>query len=99
MHHDQQLGEEIQPTLERLKWWLWHGNLYKPLGKIEDIEALIYNFEESYPKFKALAKAETNSPNTPVPRACTTRLGMRSRSKRSSFVNSRPAVRFRPSAP
>jgi len=57
VHYDQQLGEEIRQKLERLKWSLWHGNLYKALGKIEDIEALIDNFEESYPKFKALAKA------------------------------------------
>jgi hypothetical protein len=57
VHHDQQLGEEIQEKLERLKWSLWHGNLYKALYKIEDIESLIYNFEETYPKFKPLAKA------------------------------------------
>jgi hypothetical protein len=43
--------------LERLKWSLWHGNLYKALHKIDGIEALSYNFEESYPKFKHLAKA------------------------------------------
>jgi hypothetical protein len=57
MHHDQQLGEEIQEKLERLKWSLWHGNLYKALYKIDDIESLIYNCEEAYPKFKQLAKA------------------------------------------
>ncbi len=38
-------------------WSLWYGNLYKLLGKIEDIDALIYNFEHTYPKFKPLAKA------------------------------------------
>jgi hypothetical protein len=57
VHHDQQLGEEIQEKLKRLKWSLWHGNLYKALYKIEDIASLIDNFEETYPKFKPLAKA------------------------------------------
>ena len=38
-------------------WLLWHGNLYKARYKIDDIESLIYNFEETYPKFKPLLKA------------------------------------------
>jgi len=53
----QALGEEIRQKLERLKWSLWHGNLYKALGKIADIASLISNFEETYPKFKQVAKA------------------------------------------
>jgi len=57
VHHDQQLGEEIREKIARLKWSLWHGNLYKAFDKIEDIESLIYNFEETYPKFKPLRKA------------------------------------------
>ena len=57
VHHDQELGEEMRHKIERLKWALWHGNLYKALAKIDDIESLIYNFEETYPKFKQLAKA------------------------------------------
>jgi hypothetical protein len=57
VHHDQTLGEEIRDKLERLKWALWHGNLYKALYKIDDIESLVYNFEETYPKFKPLLKA------------------------------------------
>jgi hypothetical protein len=57
IQYDQVLGEEIQEKLERLKWSLWHGNVYKALHKIEDIEMLIYNFEDTYSKFKLLAKA------------------------------------------
>jgi len=30
---------------------------YKALYKIDDLESLIYNFEETYPKFKQLLKA------------------------------------------
>jgi hypothetical protein len=57
VHHDQTLGEEIREKIERMKWVLWHGNLYKALYKIEDIESLLYNFEETSPKFKPLRKA------------------------------------------
>jgi hypothetical protein len=57
VHCDQVLGDKIRQQIERLKWSLWHGNLYKALDKIEDIESLIYNFGETYPKFKPLLKA------------------------------------------
>jgi hypothetical protein len=57
VHCDQTLGKEIRHKLERLKWSLWHGNLYKVRYKIEDIESLLYNFEETYPKFKPFLKA------------------------------------------
>ena len=57
VHCDTELGEEIREKIERLKWALWHGNLYKARYKIEDIESLLYNFEETYPKFKLMLKA------------------------------------------
>jgi len=48
VHCDQTLGEQIREKIERLKWSLWHGNLYKALYKIDDLESLIYNFEGDY---------------------------------------------------
>jgi hypothetical protein len=57
VHCDQVLGEQIRDQITRLKWSLWHGNVYKALRKIDAIESLIDNFEESYPKFKPLVKA------------------------------------------
>lgn len=57
VHCDPVLGESIREKIERLKWSLWNGNVYKALYKIDDIESLIYNFEETYPKFKQLVKA------------------------------------------
>ncbi len=54
---DAVLGEEIREKIERLKWSLWHGNLSKAFYKIDDIESLLYNFEETYPKCKQLLKA------------------------------------------
>ena len=57
VHCDQTLGEEIPTSLSVSKWSLWHGNLYKAQYKIDDLESLIYHFEETYPKFKQLRKA------------------------------------------
>jgi hypothetical protein len=57
VHCDAVLGESIRDKIERLKWSLWNGNVYKALYKIDDIASLLYNFEESYPKFKQLEKA------------------------------------------
>jgi hypothetical protein len=56
VHCDAVLGKEIREKIARLKWALWRGNLYKALYKIEDLESLIYNFEETYPKFTQLRK-------------------------------------------
>jgi hypothetical protein len=52
VHCDAVLGESIRDKIDRLKWSLWNGNLYKAFYKIDDIESLIYNCEETYPKFK-----------------------------------------------
>jgi hypothetical protein len=57
VHCDPVLSASIRDKIDRLKWSLWHGNVYKALKKIDDIESLIYNFEETYPKFKQLVKA------------------------------------------
>ena len=35
------LGEEIREKIERLKWSLWHGQVDKALGKIDDLETSI----------------------------------------------------------
>jgi hypothetical protein len=46
VHCDAVLGESIRDKINRLKWSLWNGNLYKALYKIDDIESMIYNFEK-----------------------------------------------------
>ena len=43
------LGEQIQDPIGRLKWALWHGQVDKALGKIEDLERAIEPFSETYP--------------------------------------------------
>ena len=57
VHCDAVLGASIRDKIERLKWSLWNGNVYKALYKIDDIESLMYNFEESYPKFTAVGES------------------------------------------
>ena len=34
-HHDEEQGEEMTDRLESIKWYLWHGNVYQALQKIE----------------------------------------------------------------
>jgi len=51
------LGEAIQDQIERLKWSLWHGQVDKALGKIDDLESSIEPFSETYARFPKLVKA------------------------------------------
>jgi len=34
---DQNKGEELEKELERMKWFLWHGNVYKALQVLDDL--------------------------------------------------------------
>ncbi len=56
IHLDPVIGGDMQRELERTKWYLWHGNGEQALFWFEDIEMLMYNFEDTYPKFKQLEK-------------------------------------------
>ena len=51
------LGEQIQDQIGRLKWSLWHGQVDKALGKIDDLERSIEPFSETYARFPKLVKA------------------------------------------
>jgi hypothetical protein len=51
------LGEAIRDKIERLKWSLWHGQVDKALGKIDDLESAIAPFSETYARFPQLVKA------------------------------------------
>ncbi|MDH3605216.1 MAG: hypothetical protein OEU26_36960 [Candidatus Tectomicrobia bacterium] len=43
------LGEPIRDQIDRLKWLLWHGQVDKALGKIDDLETSIEPFGETMP--------------------------------------------------
>jgi hypothetical protein len=51
------LGEAICDQIERLKWSLWHGQVDKALGKIEDLESSIEPFSETYARYAGWVKA------------------------------------------
>ena len=51
------LGEEIREKIVRLKWSLWHGQVDKALGQIDDLASSITSFNETYARFAHLVKA------------------------------------------
>jgi hypothetical protein len=54
---DPVLGQEIRDQIERLKWSLWHGQVDKALGKLNNLESSIEPFNETYARFPQLIKA------------------------------------------
>ena len=57
VHCDAVVGKEIREKIERLKWSLWHGQVDKALGKIDDLASSIEPFNEMYARFTHLVKA------------------------------------------
>ena len=51
------LGAAIRNQIERRKWSLWHGQVDKALGKIDDLEISMEPFNETYARFPRLVKA------------------------------------------
>src|SRR4030095_16847762 len=51
------LGEQIRDQIERLKWSLWHGQVDKALGKIDDLKTSSEPFAETYARFPQWIKA------------------------------------------
>ncbi len=50
-------AREMQSAIDSTKWKLWHGKVSDALERLQDLETLMYNFEESYPKFDKLERA------------------------------------------
>jgi hypothetical protein len=57
VHCEAVLGEEICNKIEHLKWSLWHGQVDKALGKIDELGTSIEPFNETYARFPRLVKA------------------------------------------
>ncbi len=51
------LGEQIRDQIARLNWSLWHGQVDKALGKIDELATSIAPFNETYARFPQLVKA------------------------------------------
>ena len=47
----------IEKSLERVKWFLWHGNVYRALEVIEDLDCWLESIEGSSEKQRKLLKA------------------------------------------
>src|SRR5262249_45167199 len=46
------LGEGIREKIARLKWSLWHGQVDKALGKVDDLVSAIAPFNGTYARFE-----------------------------------------------
>ena len=57
VHCEAVLGEAIRDQIERLTWSLWHGQVDKALGKIDDLETSMEPFRETYTRFPQWVKA------------------------------------------
>jgi len=57
VHCEAVLGEAIRDQIERLTWSLWHGQVDKALGKIDDLETAMEPFSETYARFPQWVKA------------------------------------------
>ncbi len=55
--HDRKAGAEMFDNLERIKWYLWHGNIYRAS---EDIEGMCFDagcLETDYPNMRKFITA------------------------------------------
>src|SRR5215467_11843599 len=50
-------GEQICDQIERRKWSLWHGQVDKALGKINDLQTSVEPFHQMYARYPQLVKA------------------------------------------
>ena len=55
---DDWLIEDIPETLKSIKWYLWHGNVFRALQEIELLTALLYLEEMSPEQTRLLKKVE-----------------------------------------
>ena len=51
---DDWLVEDISETLESIKWYLWHGNVFRALQEIESLTCSLYMDEMSPEQTRSL---------------------------------------------
>jgi hypothetical protein len=56
-HHDDAAGERLTADLERIKWFLWHGNQYRAGQIIESFVSDVDDLEVDYPNLGKFARA------------------------------------------
>jgi hypothetical protein len=50
---------QVAPNLERVKWYLWHGNVFRALQVLDDIDIDLELSAEEHPAVSKLGKAIT----------------------------------------
>jgi hypothetical protein len=55
-HHDDAAGERLLTNLERIKWFLWHGNQYRAGQIIESFLSDVDDLEVDYPNLGKFAR-------------------------------------------
>ncbi|MEO0853939.1 MAG: ISKra4 family transposase, partial [Cyanobacteria bacterium J06648_11] len=55
---DDWLKDEVNKTLESIKWYLWHGNVFRALQEIDSLIMSLYTEETSSAQAKLLKTAE-----------------------------------------
>jgi hypothetical protein len=48
-HPDEAEGARLRRTLERIKWWLWHGNQHRACQHADDLRDDVDALELDYP--------------------------------------------------
>ncbi|MER9217110.1 ISKra4 family transposase [Mesorhizobium sp. M0663] len=56
-HHDRRVGIEMLDALDRIKWYLWHGNGYRSRDEIDGLHLDAEALETDYPKMRKFLTA------------------------------------------
>ena len=56
-HHDEAEGARLLRELERIKWWLWHGNRHRAGEAVAFLEDDVDGLEVDYPNLGKFARA------------------------------------------
>lgn len=56
-HHDRKAGVEIVDALDRIKWYLWHGNGYRARDEIDDLHLDAEATDTGYPNMRKFLTA------------------------------------------
>ena len=57
-YHEDWQQEDVLKTLESIKWYLWHGNVFRTLQEIESLTLTLDTDETSPEQLRLLKKAE-----------------------------------------
>lgn len=56
-HIERAAGDRLPADIERIKWWLWHGNLHRAVPAANDLQDDVEGLEVDYPQRRKFARA------------------------------------------